>query len=92
MRRTKKQTESGFKGYKGNDVKTFTKEQVANGDVWRISHWHRDGGWEEAREDFRDAFEVIESYGIYVVYIEIDGEDRRFFSRGAIEYGLENLD
>lgn len=70
----------------------FTKEQIRGGNVEIINRWHGDGGWVEATESFRDAVEVIESRGIYVMYVRINGEVRKFYSRGAKEYGIENLD
>lgn len=70
----------------------FTKKQVRSGEVEIINRWHRDGGWVEATESFNDAVEVIESRGIYVMYVRINGEVHKFYSRGAKEYGIENLD
>ena len=70
----------------------FTKKQLRGGNIEIINRWHGGGGWVEATESFRDAVEVIESSGIYVIYVRIDGEVHKFYSKGAKEYGIENLD
>ena len=70
----------------------FTKAQVRSAEVLSVSRWHRKGGW-EPYNNYTDIVEdILHSSEIYYTEILIDGVVRHGYSRGAKEYGLENLE
>lgn len=70
----------------------FTKAQVDNAKWVEIKHWNHKGGWDDVTNITDTPSSYILSKGIYLVYANIDGETRKFYSKGAKEYGTENLD
>lgn len=71
---------------------SYTVKQINEAEVINLMVWNRDGGWNEVPTMRMTAADYIKSYGIYVIYLRIDGTDHRFYSKGAKDYGLEYLD
>lgn len=69
----------------------FTKEQVDNAKFVEIKHWNPKGGWDDVVNINVTPSWFIMSDRIYLVLAEIDGQTRKFYSKGARHYGIENL-
>lgn len=70
----------------------FTKAQIDNSKWVEIKSWNRKGGWDDVTEITDSPSSYVLSDGIYLVYANIDGQTRKFFSKGAKKYGIEYLD
>lgn len=71
---------------------SFTVQQINTAKVLNLNVWNSKGGWKEVHNMTMNTADYIKSNGIYSVYVEINGIQHHFFSKGAKAYGVEYLD